>query len=317
MSHNNSGKKFNVFDLFRDMTKFYGVLYLLVLSFIVYLGAKYVKTLDYNKLFYAKELLAADTNMRVTLPLKKGSITPPVDVAKLSIPTPELLAKGKDIYNTTCASCHGETGAGNGPAGAALNPPPRNFVNPQPWKNGPKISQMYVTLQEGIPNTGMASFSTIPPEDRFAVIQYVHTFNPSYPKDTPEDLAMLDQKYSLKNGVKMANQIPLGLAMDLEMLDYDTLKADLNNAVSAFENDLKSKKDTAAVLVNDILSNKNKALISLAGNTKWNESADEFSKFIGTDPLDKGFKATIYQLSPEKLNQIYSYLKNLFIKSRA
>lgn len=317
MSHNNSGKKFNVFDLFRDLTKFYGILYMLVLAFIVFLGAKYVKTLDYNKLFYAKELLAADTNMRVTLPLKKGSITPPVDVAKLSIPTPELLAKGKDIYNTTCASCHGETGAGNGPAGAALNPPPRNFVNPQPWKNGPKISQMYITLQEGIPNTGMASFSTIPPEDRFAVIQYVHTFNPSYPKDTPEDLALLDQKYSLKNGVKMANQIPLGLAMDLEMLDFDTLKADLNNAVQKLDNDIKDKKDTAAIMLNEIMINKNKALTSLASNTKWNVTAEEFSKFIGTDPLDKGFKASVYQLSPEKLNQIYAYLKNLFVKSRA
>ncbi|MBS1552015.1 MAG: cytochrome c [Bacteroidetes bacterium] len=317
MSHNNSGKKFNVFDLFRDLTKFYGILYMLVLAFIVFLGAKYVKTLDYNKLFYAKELLAADTNMRVTLPLKKGSITPPVDVAKLSIPTPELLAKGKDIYNTTCASCHGETGAGNGPAGAALNPPPRNFVNPQPWKNGPKISQMYITLQEGIPNTGMASFSTIPPEDRFAVIQYVHTFNLSYPKDTPEDLALLDQKYSLKNGVKMANQIPLGLAMDLEMLDFDTLKADLNNAVQKLDNDIKDKKDTAVIMLNEIMINKNKALTSLASNTKWNVTAEEFSKFIGTDPLDKGFKASVYQLSPEKLNQIYAYLKNLFVKSRA
>jgi mono/diheme cytochrome c family protein len=313
-NHGHEKSKFNVFNLFRDVEKFYGVLYMLLLAFILYLGVKYVKTYDYNKLFYAPGLLAADSNMRAVLPVKKGSITPPVDVIKLSVATPELIARGKELYATSCASCHGESGAGNGVAGAALNPPPRNFVNPQTWKNGPKISNMYVTLQEGIPNTGMASFSTIPPEDRFAIIQYVHTFNPTYPKDSPDDLAKLDEKYSLAKGVKMANQIPVKLAMELEMLDYDTLKADLNTVISNLESD---KKDTATLIFNELVTNKNKALNSLASNTKWNESADEFVKFIGTDPLHKGFKATVYQESPEKLNILYTYLKALFIKSRA
>lgn len=31
---------------------------------------------------------------------------------------------GKDIYNTNCASCHGEGGKGDGPAGASLEPKP-------------------------------------------------------------------------------------------------------------------------------------------------------------------------------------------------
>lgn len=35
--------------------------------------------------------------------------------------------KGKAPFTTYCASCHGEKGDGNGPAGAALNPKPRNF----------------------------------------------------------------------------------------------------------------------------------------------------------------------------------------------
>ena len=38
-------------------------------------------------------------------------------------------AKGKAVYdgNGTCWTCHGKTGAGDGPAGAALNPPARDF----------------------------------------------------------------------------------------------------------------------------------------------------------------------------------------------
>lgn len=306
-------KKFNVYNLFRDVEKLYGVLYMLLLGFILYLGVKYVKTLDYNKLFSAPGLLAADSNMRVTQPVKRGSITPPVDVIKFSTPSPDLVAKGKELYTTNCVSCHGETGQGNGPAGAALNPPPRNFVNPQVWKNGPKISNMYVTLQEGIPNTGMASFSNITPEDRFAIIQYVQTFNPAFPKDNPDSLKALDEKYSLSKGVKSANQIPLSLAMELLILNSDTLSNDLKTISYKISID---NNDTAAVIYKSIVSNETKALNSLASNMKWNVSADEFVKFLSTDPVDKGFKATVYQLSLEDANKVFIYLKNLFVKNK-
>jgi mono/diheme cytochrome c family protein len=36
-------------------------------------------------------------------------------------------AAGKSTFETLCATCHGTTGKGDGPAGAALNPPPRDF----------------------------------------------------------------------------------------------------------------------------------------------------------------------------------------------
>lgn len=34
---------------------------------------------------------------------------------------------GKTVYQTYCMSCHGESGKGDGPVGAALNPHPRDF----------------------------------------------------------------------------------------------------------------------------------------------------------------------------------------------
>ena len=34
---------------------------------------------------------------------------------------------GKASYATFCLTCHGPTGAGDGPVGVALQPPPRNF----------------------------------------------------------------------------------------------------------------------------------------------------------------------------------------------
>jgi len=48
---------------------------------------------------------------------------------------PALLAhaadaeQGKKLYGQFCASCHGQSGKGDGPAAAALNPKPRDHTN--------------------------------------------------------------------------------------------------------------------------------------------------------------------------------------------
>ena len=38
------------------------------------------------------------------------------------------VAAGKQVFVTNCASCHGEGGKGDGPVGAVLDPPPRDFT---------------------------------------------------------------------------------------------------------------------------------------------------------------------------------------------
>lgn len=40
-------------------------------------------------------------------------------------------AAGKSVYDVNCMSCHGPTGKGDGPVGAVLNPPPRDFSTAQ------------------------------------------------------------------------------------------------------------------------------------------------------------------------------------------
>ncbi len=37
--------------------------------------------------------------------------------------------QGKKLYGQYCATCHGESGKGNGPAAAALNPKPRDHTD--------------------------------------------------------------------------------------------------------------------------------------------------------------------------------------------
>ena len=40
-------------------------------------------------------------------------------------------AKGQEVFTTFCVVCHGETGQGDGPTAASLDPKPRNFTDPE------------------------------------------------------------------------------------------------------------------------------------------------------------------------------------------
>jgi mono/diheme cytochrome c family protein len=53
----------------------------------------------------------------------------------------DAVAEAKEIFDSRCASCHGDEGRGNGPASAVLNPKPQNFHNPK-WQAGVSDEQL-------------------------------------------------------------------------------------------------------------------------------------------------------------------------------
>jgi len=131
-------------------------------------------------------------------------------------PTPEIVAHGKAIFMQQCVSCHGETGEGNGPAASALNPHPRNFTKAEGWGNGRKPHQIFKTLTEGRPGTAMASFATIPAEDRWTLVAYVETLGPTIEKSTPEELKSVGVDPSKDTlGDTEAASIPVADAMKI------------------------------------------------------------------------------------------------------
>jgi len=56
--------------------------------------------------------------------------------------------KGKAVFATNCASCHGAKGAGDGVAAASLNPKPANFTKGK-FKYGSDDASLKKTIKNG------------------------------------------------------------------------------------------------------------------------------------------------------------------------
>jgi mono/diheme cytochrome c family protein len=89
------------------------------------------------------------------------------------------LQLGRQVYSAQCAGCHGTTGDGRGPAGAHLNPPPRDYRNgvfkfsSTPRGSKPSRDDLRRILKYGAKGTSMPAFRFMPEEETEAVIDYV------------------------------------------------------------------------------------------------------------------------------------------------
>ncbi|RYZ75827.1 MAG: cytochrome c, partial [Proteobacteria bacterium] len=100
----------------------------------------------------------------------------------------EVVAYGAKLFNTNCAMCHGDKGLGDGPAGMALNPRPRNLVEGK-WTQGGGDIAHFKVITNGIPGTSMAAFGHFKVADRWAIVQFVESITKNKSSDTPEQIA--------------------------------------------------------------------------------------------------------------------------------
>jgi high-affinity iron transporter len=105
------------------------------------------------------------------------------------------LEHGRALYRQNCASCHGSRGAGDGPAGAALDPKPANFLSPA-IANGITPFRAFNAIRVGLPKTPMAAHPELNDADIWDVAFYVTSMHIAGAGDaaapvTAADLAMV------------------------------------------------------------------------------------------------------------------------------
>jgi mono/diheme cytochrome c family protein len=89
--------------------------------------------------------------------------------------TPENIAKGETIYKKQCQMCHGEKGAGDGPAGKRLNPKPVDLTNKEHMASETD-EELFKTITKG--HGPMPAFERkLKEEERWMVLHYVRTFS--------------------------------------------------------------------------------------------------------------------------------------------
>ena len=79
------------------------------------------------------------------------------------------MATGKAVYDSYCLECHGPNGEGDGPAGMALNPKPRNYAK-DGFKYGSSLEEVRITVREGIEGTAMQEWREVLTEDEITEV---------------------------------------------------------------------------------------------------------------------------------------------------
>ena len=86
-------------------------------------------------------------------------------------------AKGKEVYNNTCATCHGPTGKGDGVAAAALEPKPRDLSDAA-YVSTLTDDHLLKVISQGGASVGMSPLmpaweGILKPEDITNVVAYI------------------------------------------------------------------------------------------------------------------------------------------------
>lgn len=116
---------------------------------------------------------------------------PVFDIASVKEPwvkNEDVVVYGAKVFKTNCALCHGDQGKGDGSAGMALNPRPRNLVEGK-WTQGDGEIAHFKVVTNGIAGTSMAGFGHFKAADRWAVVQFIDSITTNKSKDTPEQIA--------------------------------------------------------------------------------------------------------------------------------
>ena len=146
----------------------------------------------------------------------------PMAQAPLRVPDTQRAAV---LYAQNCASCHGGNGDGHGPAAANLDPPPIAFTDVARARQR-SLFGLYQVISQGLDGTAMASFASLPVEDRWALAFYVGSVafsNAGEGERLWRSDSALRQRFP--NLAALTSITPAALASDIGQAKADTVTA--------------------------------------------------------------------------------------------
>jgi mono/diheme cytochrome c family protein len=292
-------------DLLRKPEKLFGFAFLYFLGLVLLLGMLYLghmNTVGMNAI--APVALKDSSTLIQDIPLQSPIVLPPVDIRVAGVASDSLVALGRELFRANCVACHGDDGMGDGPSAVTLDPKPRNFHSLTGWTNGSKVTQIYRTLEEGIPRTGMGSYSYMAPGDRIALAHFIRTFAQGQPKDSPEELQMLEATYQLSKGKAVPGQVPVKKALQIVLREQ---QAESIQAKKLAERFASADGPAAQLLRNAAGSLERIAVTSLRRGEEF-PSLEEFVRSVTADPVANGFKPSVERLGAQEWVTIRKYL---------
>lgn len=88
----------------------------------------------------------------------------------------ETSEAAESLYNKNCAACHGQYGAGDGPAADSTIEDPIVFADPE-YMFGVRSDVLYAKIRRGGMGTDMPNFGTVlTPDETWMLVEYLWTF---------------------------------------------------------------------------------------------------------------------------------------------
>lgn len=118
------------------------------------------------------------------------AITQPWLDARAPLPTNPVpadaasIARGQQLFTTNCASCHGATGRGDGPAAATLDPRPADLTNAHMRLHAD--GTIFQTISDGVSGSAMPAWKDrLSETDRWDLVNYLRTLEPGGTSPAP------------------------------------------------------------------------------------------------------------------------------------
>ncbi len=235
-------------------------------------------------------------------PPERGREIPPVDPAALMNPSPDLVARGKGLFEKNCVQCHGDSGHGDGPASATMSPRPRNFTSADGWTNGYNLPAIFKTLSGGVPGTSMAPFDYLSKRDRMELAHYVQSLGAFPHGEGSAQATEALTKELAAPGERTPNKIPVSMAM--ARLEGEFI-APVPLAVPPEDH------RPGAEVLRRIVADPGRAAQALAGPDTWRAGPKELSERILPGIPGNGFRVSTAMLTPAEWQAVSAELAEI------